>query len=41
MDKLDSGVGQAEVLAGISESPENIDGSAALIANGFDYTPYG
>jgi len=41
VQKLDSGVARAEVLAGISESPENINGSAALIANGFAYTPYG
>ena len=41
VEKLDSGVARADVLAGISESPENIDGSAALIANGFSYTPYG
>lgn len=38
---LDSGVTRAEVLAAISESPENINGSAALIANGFSYLPYG
>lgn len=31
----------AEVLAAISESPENINGTAALIGNGFGYTPYG
>lgn len=31
----------AQVLASISESGENITGTAALIANGFDYTPYG
>ncbi|MGH8852703.1 MAG: DUF4214 domain-containing protein [Telluria sp.] len=31
----------AEALAFISESGENITGTAALIANGFDYTPYG
>ncbi len=39
--KLDGGVARAEVLAGISESAENINGSAALIANGFSYLPYG
>jgi Ca2+-binding RTX toxin-like protein len=39
--KLDSGVTRADVLAGISESLENINGSAAVIANGFPYTPYG
>lgn len=39
--KLDSGATRAEVLAGISESAENIAGSAALIANGFSYLPYG
>ncbi len=39
--KLDSGVARAEVLAGISESLENINGSAAVIANGFTYLPYG
>jgi hypothetical protein len=37
--KLDAGVARAEVLAGISESQENINGSAALIANGFNYIP--
>ena len=31
----------AEALAFISESGENIEGTAALIANGFDFTPYG
>lgn len=31
----------AEALAMISESGENVAGTAALIANGFDYTPYG
>lgn len=41
VQKLDSGVARAEVLAGISESPENINGSAAIFANGFVYTPYG
>ena len=41
VQQLDSGVARAEVLAGISESPENINGSAAIIANGFAYTPYG
>lgn len=39
--KLDSGATRADVLAGISESAENIAGSAALIANGFSYLPYG
>jgi hypothetical protein len=39
--RLDAGVARAEVLAGISESQENIDGSASVIANGFNYTPYG
>lgn len=39
--KLDSGVARAEVLAAISESAENISGSAALIASGFSYLPYG
>ena len=39
--RLDSGVARAEVLAGISESAENIKGLAAVIANGFDYIPYG
>jgi len=41
VDKLDSGVSRADVLAGISESAENISGSAALIANGFNYQFYG
>ncbi len=31
----------AQVLASISESGENITATAALIANGFEYTPYG
>jgi len=31
----------AQVLASISESGENITGTAALIANGFEFTPYG
>jgi hypothetical protein len=31
----------AEALAFISESNENVTGTAALIANGFDYTYYG
>lgn len=31
----------AEVLAGISESKENIDGTAAVIGNGFEYLPWG
>ena len=39
--KLDEGVARADVLAGISESLENINGNAAVIANGFAYTPYG
>ncbi|SFD17216.1 DUF4214 domain-containing protein [Massilia yuzhufengensis] len=41
MAKLEGGVSRADVLAGISESQENISGSAAVIANGFAYTPYG
>ena len=39
--RLDDGAAHADVLAAISESQENIDGSAALIANGFSYIPYG
>jgi hypothetical protein len=35
---LDKGVSLASVLAGISESPENIDGTAKVIGNGFDFT---
>lgn len=39
---LDSkGATLAEVLAAISESGENVSGTAAVIGNGFDYTPYG
>jgi Ca2+-binding RTX toxin-like protein len=38
---LDKGVAVAEVLAAISESQENIDGTAAVIGNGFPFTPYG
>ncbi|VXC50435.1 DUF4214 domain-containing protein [Massilia sp. 9I] len=39
--RLDAGASRADVLAGISESAENINGTAALIANGFSHTPYG
>lgn len=39
--RLEDGASRAAVLAAISESLENIGGSAALIANGFSYTPYG
>jgi hypothetical protein len=35
---LDKGVSLASVLAAISESQENIDGTAKVIGNGFDYT---
>jgi hypothetical protein len=35
---LDKGVATASVLASISESQENIDGTAKVIGNGFDYT---
>lgn len=31
----------ADVLAQISESKENIDGTAVVIGNGFEYTPWG
>jgi hypothetical protein len=31
----------AQVLAAISESAENVTGVAAIIGNGFEYTPYG
>lgn len=31
----------AQVLAGFSESDENVDGMAALIGEGFSYLPYG
>ncbi len=31
----------AEVLAGFSESDENVAGTVATIGNGFSYTPYG
>lgn len=41
MSRLDAGASRADVLAGISESLENINGSAAVIANGFSYIPYG
>ncbi|MGH8852701.1 MAG: DUF4214 domain-containing protein [Telluria sp.] len=41
MARLEGGVSRADVLAGISESAENINGSATVIANGFNYTPYG
>jgi hypothetical protein len=33
--------GVADVLAAISESQENIDGTASVIGNGFAFTPYG
>lgn len=39
--KLDEGVARSDVLAGISESLENVNGNAAVIANGFAYIPYG
>lgn len=38
---LDKGTPVAEVLAAISESQENIDGTAAVIGAGFTFTPYG
>jgi hypothetical protein len=38
---LDKGVAVADVLAAISESQENIDGTTAVIGNGFPFTPYG
>jgi Ca2+-binding RTX toxin-like protein len=38
---LDKGTPVAEVLAAISESQENINGTAAVIGNGFEYTPWG
>ena len=31
----------SEVLAGFSESPENVAGLVGVLANGFAYTPYG
>ncbi len=31
----------SEVLAGFSESPENVAGLVGVIANGFSYTPFG
>jgi Ca2+-binding RTX toxin-like protein len=34
---LDKGVSNASVLASISQSQENIDGTATVIGNGFDY----
>jgi hypothetical protein len=37
---LNAGVPVAEVLAAISESQENVDGTAAVIAAGFEYTVY-
>ena len=42
MDVLDTGKASvAEVLAAFSESPENQEALAAVIGNGFAYTPYG
>jgi hypothetical protein len=38
---LDKGTDLATVLAAFSESAENHDGTAELIANGIAYTPYG
>lgn len=38
---LDRGTSAAEVLVAISESPEHVDARAAIIAGGFEYTPYG
>ena len=37
---LDKGASQASVLAAISESQENIDGTAAVIGSGMTYTPW-
>lgn len=38
---LDTGVtGVADVMAAISESGENKDGLAAIVGNGFTYTPW-
>ena len=40
--QLDSGrASTAQVLEAISDSPENIAAVAPLIANGFEYVPYG
>jgi hypothetical protein len=42
VEKLDQHVvGIAEVMAAISESLENKDGLAAIVGNGFTYTPWG
>ncbi len=38
---LDNGTGAADVLVAISESAEHVDATAAIIASGFAYTPYG
>jgi len=36
---LDQGVSRANVLAGFSESGENVAAAALLIGNGFAYIP--
>jgi hypothetical protein len=38
---LDKGVSLASVLAGFSESAENVEGLLPLIGNGFSYQPWG
>lgn len=40
VDRLGDGVGRDVVLAAFSESQENVDATAELIAHGFSYTPY-
>ncbi len=37
---LQQGVARVDVLAGFSESPENVSAVAAIIGNGFAFTPY-
>lgn len=40
VDRLDKGVGRDVLLAAFSESQENLDATAELIAHGFSYVPY-
>lgn len=40
LDSLSAGVSRAQVLADFSESTENIQQTAALVANGIQYHPY-
>lgn len=41
LNNLDHGIDRAEVLAQVSESTENVEQVAQLVANGIFYTPFG